>query len=87
MDKVHAVKKSWTRLSDFYLFVKYLFVNASDKRSRKTLTTSPQNQPYVAYKNIHKVKRFRKIKIKNRQKYIEAGVAILFPDKIEIRSK
>ena len=24
---------------------------------------------------------------KNEQKYIEAGVAILFPDKIEIRSK
>ena len=79
---VHGVAKSQTRLSDFYLFV-----NASDKRSRKTLTTSPKNQPYVTYKNIDKVKRFRKIKIKNRQKYIEAGVAILFPDKIEIRSK
>ena len=56
------------------------------KEVERYLPLPPKNQPYVTYKNIHKVKRFRKIKIKNRQKYI-AGVAILFPDKIEIRSK
>ena len=57
------------------------------KEVERYLPLPPKNQPYVTYKNIHKVKRFRKIKIKNRQKYIEAGVAILFPDKIEIRTK
>ena len=50
---IHGVAKSQTRLSNFHLFVKYSFTNASDKRSRKTLTTSPKNQPYVTYKNIH----------------------------------
>lgn len=82
-ERFQGILAPWTVLKDF--ICKH---DLDEQNKLKDTDQEKKNWPYAVYKNIPKVKRFRKGKIKkDRQRYIEAGIAVLFPDKVEIRLK